>query len=61
MTDEQRESLIEALLRERRHYEIHGPKDRVGQVNEQLSRLGYDAKPPAKRAERAVRPKGQRL
>ena len=32
---------VEALLRERRGYELYGNTDRVKQVDEQLAALGY--------------------
>lgn len=55
--DERRRSIIAALLRERRAYEIHGDKGGVKAVDAELRRLGHEAAPPAKRAERRPAPK----
>jgi hypothetical protein len=52
LTDEQKKETIRALIRERRHYEVHGPKERLEQVDKELRRLGHQAKTPQKRAER---------
>lgn len=49
---------IDALLRERRGYEIHGKVDRVKAVDEALAAAGY-TRPEAKKAapkERAAKP-----
>lgn len=50
-TDEQRAAEVAALIRERAGYEIHGPKDRVAEVDAQLARLGAQGSAPAKRAQ----------
>lgn len=47
-----KQTYIAALLQERKHYEIHGPAERVDEVNTQLTALGHEAKPRAKRAEK---------
>ena len=44
---------IDALLRERRGYEIYGLTDRVAAVDAELARLGHG---PAKRAEPKAKP-----
>lgn len=41
---------IQALLRERRGYELHGDKSQVAGVNAELKRLGHKGEAPAKRA-----------
>lgn len=50
MTNEDQEATIQALLHERRGYEVHGDKDGVRQVDEQLKRLGHEAEKPQQRA-----------
>ena len=52
MTDEQRKAQIAALLNERRGYEMYGNEQGVKDVDESLADIGYEAKPPAKRATR---------
>jgi hypothetical protein len=52
------QAYIDALLRERRGYEIHGKADRVKDVDAALAAAGY-TRPEAKKAapkERAVKP-----
>lgn len=51
-TDEQTKAYISALLREREHYRRYDNKDRLEEVEAELKKVGYQAKPPAKRAER---------
>lgn len=50
MRDDERADLIAALLRERAGYEAKGLTKRVEEVNRELTALGHEAKPPAKRA-----------
>lgn len=61
MTSEQQKDHIAALLREREGYERHGLKDRVKDVDAELTRLGHKAKAPAKRAVKMTAPKGTEL
>lgn len=49
---EQKQGFIAALLREREHYEVYGPEERVEEVNAALAALGHGAKPKSKRAEK---------
>ncbi len=52
------QAYIDALLRERRGYEIHGKADRVKDVDAALAAAGY-TRPEAKKAapkERAAKP-----
>jgi hypothetical protein len=57
MTNEEKKTLVAALLEERRGYEIHGKKDRVALVDAELKRLGAEGKAPAKRAEKRAKKK----
>lgn len=50
VSDEQTKQTIQALLRERRGYELNGTPDQVEGVNAELKRLGHEGKAPAKRA-----------
>lgn len=52
MTDEERALQIRALIREREGYEARGLGDRAELVNAELRRLGSQAAPPQKRAEK---------
>ena len=56
ISKEDRKSYIAALLRERAGYVTRGESERAQLVDAELRRLGYEAKAPAKRAER--RPAG---
>jgi hypothetical protein len=61
LTDEQRADRIGALTRELRGYEIHGDKERAGEVKAELNRLGTEAATPAKRSTKAKPKKGTAL
>ena len=54
MTAEKRKELIAALIEERRGYVMHGNKDDVAGVDAELSRLGAEGKPAAKRSVKRV-------
>ena len=41
---------VDALLRERRSYELYGTADQVAEVDKELKRIGHKGKAPAKRA-----------
>ena len=51
--DANKDNLIEALLRELAGYEGKGDEENVRGVKLELDRLGFKAKAPAKRAEKA--------
>lgn len=59
-TKEQEKAYIVALLRERAGYEAMGFADRVKEVDAELRRLGHEAKPPAKRAEKRPAAPGEK-
>lgn len=50
MTDEEKKVRIEALLTERRGYELYGTPDMVAGVDAELKALGHKGKAPSKRA-----------
>lgn len=50
MTDEKKQQIIKALLREREGYEVRGDAQGISDVNAELRRLGADGAPPVKRA-----------
>ena len=52
MSNEERKAYIAALLRERKSCEVRGLKDRLPLIDKELRRLGHEAAPPEKRAER---------
>jgi hypothetical protein len=52
--------VIESLLNELRKYEAAGNEDNVRAVKNELSRLGYKAAAPSKRAEKASPRKEER-
>jgi hypothetical protein len=52
MTDEQKAKQIASLVREREMAEKRGDRDAVAAIGGELSRLGADAKPPTRRAQR---------
>lgn len=54
---EETHAKVAALVRERDVYRASGREDRVAAVEAELSRLGVDASPPAKRSERRPAPK----
>lgn len=58
LTEEQRESRIEALMQELKHYETYDNSERAGEVRAQLDLLGADGETPHKRA--AKRAKGSK-
>jgi hypothetical protein len=49
---QQKAAQIAALLRERQGYEARGENQRAAAVTAELRRLGAEAAPPAKRAQR---------
>ena len=51
-TEEQIKQYIRGLLDERRGYVARGDDARVAGVDAELKRVGYEAKAPAKRAEK---------
>ena len=61
MTDEQTKAYIEALLRERKHYELYGPDEQVEAVDEELRRVGFKARAPRERATRMTAKGGTEL
>lgn len=52
MTNEQRSSLITALIEERRGYEVRNDEDKMAQVDEELRKMGHEGATPAQRAEK---------
>lgn len=50
MTDEKKQQIIKALLREREGYEVRGDAQGIADVNAELRRLGAEGAPPVKRA-----------
>lgn len=59
MTNEQRASLIAALIHERTIYEKRGNTTGVNEVNQQLRALGHEGTTPQKRAERRPAARGK--
>lgn len=55
MTSEQRTNLINALIEERRGYELRGDTSRVEDVDAELRALGHEGTTPAARAEKRPR------
>ena len=55
MNEQARKDNIVALIEERRGWQIKGRADRVADVDAELRRLGHEAAPPVRRAERRVR------
>lgn len=55
MTDEQKAKYVAALLRERDHAARAGNENAVEQVTAELRRIGAEAAPPPKRAQRRPR------
>lgn len=63
-TDEQPDVIewngeVDALLEERRGYELHGRDDRVAEVDEQLKVRGYEAAAKKRAAANPGAPKGR--
>lgn len=56
VSNEERKAHIAALLRERRGYEIWSNQGGMDAVDAELRRIGYEASPPRKRAERRPAP-----
>ncbi len=52
VTKEEQSGQIQALLQERRGYEVHGQTDRVKEVDKELKRLGAAAEKPSSRAQK---------
>lgn len=50
--DEQRDTYVQALQREREHYEKYGMEAELASVDQELARVARDAKPARKRAEK---------
>lgn len=59
MTNEQRASLIAALIHERTIYEKRGNTTGVAEVDEQLRAYGHEGTTPQKRAERRPAARGK--
>ena len=52
MTDEQTAERLEALIRERKHYETYGMTERAAAVDAEIKRVrSVSSKAPAKRAQ----------
>lgn len=54
MTDQEKETKIKALMKERAGYELHGKLERAAEVDVELKKLGVEGSAPAKRSSKRV-------
>ena len=51
-SDEQRQSMIKALLREKGYATVRGDQATIAEIDKELRRLGHEAAKPVERAEK---------